>query len=150
MGIRDLNNFLKRTAPESIKNVHLSELRGKRVAIDTSIYFYKFLYKNPRFIESFFQQISRLRTHNITPIYVFDGKPPEQKRDEIISRKNKKDEYKNKIKLIKEQLENIDKEPTIPIDNNIIGEVTEEDVPKTKAQLEEDLRKYTKKLIYVF
>ena len=52
MGIRDLNNFLKRTAPESIKNVHLSELRGKRVAIDTSIYFYKFLYKNPRFIES--------------------------------------------------------------------------------------------------
>ena len=48
MGIKDLNGFLKEHAPEGISQKHFSELSGKTVAVDTSIYFYKFLYKNER------------------------------------------------------------------------------------------------------
>ena len=72
MGIKDLNGFLKEHVPEALSIKHFNELSGKTVAIDTSIYFYKFLYKNERFLESFFNQIAHLRQYNITPIYVFD------------------------------------------------------------------------------
>ena len=79
MGIKDLNAFLKARAPNAIKQITLSDIKKianpddlkkpLRVSIDTSIYFYKFLYKNPRFIEGFFQQITRLMRNNIIPIY---------------------------------------------------------------------------------
>ena len=105
MGIKDLNKFLKERAPSSIKQLMFSDLykvlnkkdKNLTVAIDTSIYFYKFLYKNPRFIEGFFQQIARLRSNNITPIYIFDGRPPSEKKEVLNDRKEKKIEYKEKI-----------------------------------------------------
>ena len=114
MGIKDLNKFLKERAPNAIKQLMFSDLskllnkekKELKVAIDTSIYFYKFLYKNPRFIEGFFQQIARLRSNNITPIYVFDGKPPCEKKDVLNDRKEKKIEYKNKISEIENTLNN--------------------------------------------
>ena len=90
MGIKDLNPFLKAVSPELITDVMLSKYSGKKIAIDTSIYLYKFLYKNDRYIESFFKQINRLMTNNITPIYIFDGKPPAEKMQEIKSRQDKK------------------------------------------------------------
>ena len=55
MGIKDLNAFLKARAPNAIKQITLSDIKKivnpndlkkpLRVSIDTSIYFYKFLYK---------------------------------------------------------------------------------------------------------
>ena len=54
MGIKDLNTFIKVHACDSIQEYHFFELKGKRVAIDVSIYFYKFLYRNPNYLESFF------------------------------------------------------------------------------------------------
>ena len=35
--------------------------------------------------------------NNIIPIYVFDGKPPVEKTDVLVVRKEKKQEYKNRI-----------------------------------------------------
>ena len=90
MGINGLNTFLKEKVPECIKEVHFSEFKGQKVAIDTSIYFYKFLYKNDRYIEGFFQQIYRLISNGLLPVYIFDGIPPPEKKDIIKQRKEKK------------------------------------------------------------
>ena len=68
MGITGLNTFLKAKF-HVIQEKLLKDLCYKTCAIDTSIFIYKFLYKNDRFIEGFFQQIFRLMTNGITPLY---------------------------------------------------------------------------------
>ena len=115
MGIKDLNPFIKAHVPEAIETIHLKELSGKKVAIDTSIYFYKFLYRNDRYIESFFLQISKLVRWGIIPIYVFDGSPPKEKSEEIQHRITKKNLIKDKIEALNHKLnnENVDNPQTI-------------------------------------
>ena len=46
MGINGLNLFLKNHIPEITNKTDLSELRSKRVGIDTSIYLYKYKYND--------------------------------------------------------------------------------------------------------
>ena len=102
MGINGLNTFLKEKVPQCIKEVHYSKFSGKTVAIDTSIYFYKFLYKNDRFIEGFFQQIYRLMSNKIMPVYIFDGIPPPEKKEVLEQRKEKR-------KLLNESISELQK-----------------------------------------
>jgi flap endonuclease-1 len=130
MGIKDLNPFIKANVPEAIEHVHFSKLSGKRVAIDTSIYFYKFLYKNDRYLESFFLQISKLLRWGIVPIYVFDGVPPKEKTEEIQQRIIKKNNIKYKIE---------------ELDKSVNDEL---DVSK-KKHIYIEIAKLKKKLIYV-
>jgi flap endonuclease-1 len=106
MGVKDLNPFLRENTPDAIKEVLLKEFSGKIVAIDTSIYFYKFLYKNDRFLEGFFQQIYRLCSNGITPIYVFDGMPPPEKLKTLQQRRDRKDDIKNTIKTLEDDVSN--------------------------------------------
>ena len=98
MGIKDLNKFIKIHVPEAVTQIDLSTLSGSKIAIDTSIYLYKYLYKNDYFIEGFLQQIYRLTLNGITPIYVFDGIPPKEKKLVLISRKHKRDNLELKKK----------------------------------------------------
>ena len=46
MGIKELNTFLLKHTTNSIREISLMELSGKKVAIDTSIFLYRFKYKN--------------------------------------------------------------------------------------------------------
>jgi flap endonuclease-1 len=98
MGVKELNPFLREHSPEAITETLLKDFSGKKIAIDTSIYFYKFLYKNDRFLEGFFQQIYRLRVNNMIPIYIFDGIPPPEKNKTLQQRRERKDDIKNNIK----------------------------------------------------
>jgi len=89
MGIRMLNKFLQDKCKTSISFINLSELSGKRIAVDISIYLYKFLSENA-LLENLYLMISIFREHKITPIFVFDGKPPVEKNDTIAFRKKTK------------------------------------------------------------
>ena len=42
MGIKHLNRFLRTECSNSIKFVSIAELTGKKIAIDISIYMYKY------------------------------------------------------------------------------------------------------------
>lgn len=110
MGIRYLNRFLKDNASHSIKLCRLAELSGKKIAIDISIYMYRFASDNS-LVENIYLMLSVFRYYNIIPIFIFDGKPPPEKRDLIQKRKDDKqdalDEY-NKLKNILELNDNMD------------------------------------------
>ena len=43
MGIKQLNSFLKQNCKNSIKTIKFQEVSNKKIAIDISIYLYKFL-----------------------------------------------------------------------------------------------------------
>ena len=89
MGIKYLNKHLQSNCSNSIKNISLHELSGKKIVIDTSIYLYRFLGENA-LLENFYLMISIFREHNILPLFIFDGKPPKEKEELLKQRKNGK------------------------------------------------------------
>jgi flap endonuclease-1 len=104
MGIRLLNKYLRENANQSIKITHLSELSGKKIAIDISIYLYKFLAEDA-LIENIYLMITIFRYYNIIPIFIFDGKPPAEKNELIKQRIQYKNEAKDEYNVLKTKLE---------------------------------------------
>lgn len=108
MGIRYLNRFLKDNASLSIKLCRLAELSGKKIAIDISIYIYRFASEDT-LIENMYLMLSIFRNYNIIPIFVFDGKPPPEKRELLQKRKEDKHQAEQEYNKLKETLElNVD------------------------------------------
>ena len=79
MGIRNLNRYLKESCPDSIRCINLVELSGKRIAVDISIYLYRYEAENA-LLENMYVMLSIFRHYNIIPIFIFDGKPPPEKK----------------------------------------------------------------------
>jgi flap endonuclease-1 len=103
MGIRYLNKFLKENTTKSIKIIHLSELSGKKIAIDISIYMYKFA-ADDSLIENIYLMLTILRYYNIIPIFVFDGKPPPEKKELLQKRRKDKKEAIEEYNKLQTQL----------------------------------------------
>ena len=108
MGIRSLASLIKQKSPNSIQTTALYSLSGKRVAVDTSIFLYKSLsnYRhNGEYLKNkdgkivshivgiFYKTIQYLAV-GITPIYIFDGKPPVEKKEVLLERSKKAEESK--------------------------------------------------------
>jgi 5'-3' exonuclease len=104
MGIRYLNKFLKENAAPSIKLCNVAELSGKKIAVDISIYLYRFASDNT-LIENMYLMLSIFRYYNIIPIFVFDGKPPPEKQELLKKRKENKYEAENEFNRLKLLLE---------------------------------------------
>ena len=105
MGIKNLNKFLlEKCKKSSIKKIHFSELDSKTIVIDTSIYLYKFASEDS-LLENFYLLISLFRHYNITPIFIFDGKPPIEKRQLLIQRRIEKREAEEKYAELQKKLE---------------------------------------------
>jgi hypothetical protein len=104
MGIRYLNRFLKENASPSIKLCRLAELSGKKIAVDISIYMYRFASEN-NLIENVYLMLSVFRHYNIIPIFVFDGKPPPEKHELLQKRKEDKQEAEEEYNKLKKSLE---------------------------------------------
>lgn len=100
MGIKNLNKFLKKKCKNSIKEIDYKQLEGKFIGIDTSIFLYKYSYMGDMLVY-FIKQIEHLLKNNITPIYLFDGKPTEDKRELIIKRKETYEKNKKTIEELK-------------------------------------------------
>jgi flap endonuclease-1 len=121
MGIRYLNKFLKENAKKSIKVLHLSELSGKKIAIDISIYMYKYA-SDDTLIENIYLMLTVLRYYNIIPIFIFDGKPPIEKKELLQKRRDDKKEAQeeyNKLKIKLELNNNMDENDKQEIVNNM-------------------------------
>jgi len=78
--------------------------RGKTLVIDTSIYLYKFISENA-LIENMYLMISIFKHYEIIPIFIFDGKPPEEKKDILKKRLICKINAEKKYNEIQKQLE---------------------------------------------
>jgi len=117
MGIRNLNRYLRNNCLQSISCINISELAGKKIAVDVSIYLYKYETENA-LLENMYLMLSIFIHNNITPIFVFDGKPPPEKKALLIKRKEEKVEAQEEYNKLKIQLElnnNDDKKQNILI-----------------------------------
>ena len=120
MGVRYLNRLIQEKSLGSVKRIHFEDLRGKKIAVDISIYMYRFL-ADGALLENMYLLASIFRYYDINAIFVFDGPPPVQKTDVIEIRKKKKDAAKKQYASMEMILRKKKMEPRI--DNTEILEI---------------------------
>ncbi len=99
-------------------SITYEELSGKVIAIDAYNTIYQFLSAirqrdgslltdsngNPTsHLTGLFSRTSKLRDANIKPVFIFDGKPPEMKRETLEKRKESKESAARKYELAKDE-----------------------------------------------
>ena len=115
---------------------------GYRVAIDASIFMYKFMYVYGDIVDGFTRLTVTLLKNGILPVYVFDGKPPKEKDELLKERKEKRDELILMNKVLKKVIEIRDHGRVDPV----TGAVTEiKGVGEMKGAIQEYVENGVKK-----
>lgn len=107
MGIKNLNQLFNRMFPDIFKELHISSYSFKKIAVDTSIYLYRFKSSYGEFwLKYFLMFVSSLRENNIHPVFIFDtGAAPPEKEKERVKRREKRDYIKRKKYELQECLD---------------------------------------------
>ena len=111
MGIKNLNRFIRENCSKiSIKCIPMSDLSGKKIVVDISIYLYKFVAENA-LLENMYLMLATFRYYGIIPVFIFDGKPPTEKKELLENRRQDKRDAENEFNRLRENLE-LDMEET--------------------------------------
>lgn len=121
MGIKGLSKLLSDEAPDCIREVPLSSLHGRKIAVDASMAIYQFLIavrsggpnsaammltnadgETTSHIQGLFNRTIRFISEGIRPVYVFDGKPPQFKSGELLKRREKRAKAEEALKAATE------------------------------------------------
>ncbi len=105
MGIKDFYEAVNDIAPNACHIVGFSILSGMRIAVDVSIFLYKYLKSagDDRWIDTFISLQCVLKKNGIKAIYVFDGPNfPIEKKNEQERRRGEWEKVKNKLAVAKE------------------------------------------------
>jgi 5'-3' exonuclease len=89
---------------EAIKKMQLCELNGKKIAVDISIYLYKYA-GDGALIENMYSLLALFRQYNIIPIFVFEGKCPAEKKALLAKRREDKQSAEKEYNIMKDTLE---------------------------------------------
>ncbi|XP_042437057.1 flap endonuclease 1-A-like [Zingiber officinale] len=107
MGIKGLTKLLADHAPKAMKEQKFESYFGRKIAIDASMSIYQFLIVVGRtgmetltneagevtsHLQGMFNRTIRLLEAGIKPVYVFDGQPPELKKEELAKRYSKRED----------------------------------------------------------
>ena len=136
MGIKNLNQFLLKTCSrDAIKKIHFESLQRKVIVIDISIYLYKFI-ADGNYMEHLYTILAIFKYYIITPIFIFDGKPPPEKWD-LIKKRNweKKDAEAKLIEIQMDLSNNATKEEIDELRRKAIR-LKQEDIQKAKELME--------------
>ena len=127
MGINNLNKILKRHAPECYVEVHLYKYAFERIAIDTSLFVYK--YKTifgEKWLNAFINMICCLRKNDIHPVFIFDSKAPPEKLEEQQTRRAQRQKIVDKLTALENDLDTYKQTGTI---SDLMQEICNKDKP---------------------
>eukprot|EP01118_Nematostelium_gracile_P012363 TRINITY_DN450_c0_g1_i1.p1 TRINITY_DN450_c0_g1~~TRINITY_DN450_c0_g1_i1.p1 ORF type:complete len:402 (-),score=138.27 TRINITY_DN450_c0_g1_i1:53-1228(-) len=121
MGINGLTKLLGDNTQNCIKENEIKNYFGRKIAVDASMSLYQFLIaiqqlgpdsvmstltdasgETTAHLQGLFHRTIRMMANGIKPVFVFDGKAPEMKSDELEKRREKRAEAEEKIKTAKE------------------------------------------------
>lgn len=120
MGIKNLVKLLKEY-PDLIETTNIKKYKGQKIAIDISIMLYQVIIsvrnsgadltnkqgEITSHILGLFNKTIKLLNNGILPVYIFDGKPPELKRNVLNNRKIIKEKAREKMSTAKTEEEKI-------------------------------------------
>lgn len=89
MGVRFLNKYLKQHGWKGIRSLRVSDLKGKTIVVDTSIYLYRFKAMEA-LLPNMVMFIELFKKYEITPIFIFDGTPKSNKKEVLQLRQQDK------------------------------------------------------------
>ena len=103
MGISNLYDIIRDKAPECFIDVKLQDLRGFTLAIDVSIYLYRYIRSTgDGWLDLFLLMFCKFKMFGIIPIFIFDGvNVHEEKKVEQASRRANMSKLKHKLEVIK-------------------------------------------------
>ena len=107
MGIKNLKKIIQKHAPGAITNT--PSLYNSTIAIDSSILLYKFRYtynENNFHIQGFLYKVIEFLEKGIKPVFVFDGKPPEAKKNVLDKRMETRTKMKERVTELTELRKN--------------------------------------------
>jgi len=105
MGIKSLHKLLEKYSKGCYQTKHLSEYSFKKVAIDVSLYLYKYkAIAGPRWVESFISLVNCLRKWDVHCLFVYDGQSPIEKLEEQKKRRESREKQNEKIKELEKQI----------------------------------------------
>ncbi|KAF3329057.1 flap endonuclease 1-A isoform X2 [Carex littledalei] len=118
MGIKGLTKLLADNAPNSMKENKFESYFGRKIAIDASMSIYQFLIVVGRtgmetltneagevtsHLQGMFNRTIRLLEAGIKPAYVFDGQPPDLKKQELAKRYSKREDATKELSTAVEE-----------------------------------------------
>ncbi len=144
MGVPHLNALFCSQCPQGVEKKSLHAFSGWKVAVDTSIYMYRYKEQGV-LLENMFNLVNMLKKHNIVPCFIFDGKPPEEKKAIIKARKKEREtaetEY-NKIANLVEanpKMDDVEKKKNITKMESLkqkMTRITSQDIQNVKTLLD--------------
>ena len=152
MGIKGLKKLIRKYVPESIQPFKTSSLYGKTVAVDSSILLYKFryTYTDSNFhILGFIHKINEFKTLGVNPVFVFDGVPPEAKKNVLSQRSETRNKMKDRLKVLEDSLSKCSKTNVDEFIDSDSDSNEESDEIKKIKELNSEIRKIKKNLLYV-
>ena len=158
MGIKNLKEILQK-CQSAITTRDLNNYSGLVLGIDLSIYLYKYLYNNNDHLEGLTRFVLRLLKNNITPVFIFDGKPPKEKSNILAERREKRNFMSNRRDLIDNCINfpknnfHTFKEEVLKYTSEKGDIIEEEEIKNLFDKSEDDLQcesdKLNKRIIYV-
>jgi flap endonuclease-1 len=107
MGIKGLKKLINTNAPDAILPFDIKIIKGKKIAIDSSIllYKYRYLYDSDNFhILGFSSKIKELENLGAIPFFIFDGTPPKAKEKVLSDRSDNRKKQKDRLEEISKEL----------------------------------------------
>lgn len=155
MGITGLTKLLRKL--NLYQNIHISDFAYKKIAVDTSLYIYKF--KNvmeDRWLSAFLSLILCLRKNNVHPVFIFDTGCPVEKKLERESRSQQK---KNMISVVETISNSLNKYYETGTIDSVLTDIYNAQKPGTKLLLsntidisivEDVLKKMRKNIVNIY
>lgn len=106
MGIHSLHKFLRNKCPGVYEEVHISKYSFKKVAIDISLYLFK--YKTifgDTWLSAFINLVCCMRRNNIHCVFIYDTGSPPEKQNEKKERSEARDKIEQKVYDLEDALD---------------------------------------------
>jgi 5'-3' exonuclease len=148
MGVKNLMNFLRKRIPQVFYEIPIDAFYAQRIAIDTSVFLYKYICLDNglrgNWIDYFIQLIQFFKRHNIHPVFVFDGKPPNEK----LATKEKRNDQRKKLQLKIERIETILDDLENSVDIKEISELLGKDIDTIQSFTKNIIRTHLETVLY--
>jgi flap endonuclease-1 len=133
MGIKKLYDIIRKFAPNSLEEIHISEYSYKKVAIDVSLYMFKYkAIAGNYWLNSFLKLVCCLRKNDIHSVFIFDTSAPPEKEIERAERREAKEKLEQQVYELEESYNNYEKTGEI---NNILKDLYYKVLAKEKPTL---------------
>jgi hypothetical protein len=156
MGLEGISEYIRKKHPGVIREEHLSTFAFKKICVDISGFLYRYMSihgkGDKKWLQSFINLILLMKNNYINFIPVFDGKPPKEKQEELRSRKESRNQIKDKVESLSTDLtsfhsdfEGIDEEEKQKITSRLLEtleKLKKNDEKESKTSL---LRKFLQK-----